>query len=632
MGALVQDKNNLFINPYNFVSMTSKVKRDLKYEEKLTGYISCSLKVKEAVVIPNRDNAVEEATKTKGATYDFYNINGNPVIPGSEIRGCIRSVFEAVTPSCFSVINDNILSHRQSSPSSEIKPGILERHNGRWQIFEARYRDSKRRYKKREKNLGVSDLHRRWQVNGDEVKIDDTYFYKQKNMISCTDKDVEKFTAALEIYLKNTEDDEKNQDAVDEKRAIINGHIKALDDMKTVNNSDEKIPVFFKSDNGKLLYFSPAQTGRIVFDNSIDDLLGTHSRCTGHDGYCPACSLFGSLGDNKPLASKLRFEDATGVEVKLSDYIVLPELSSPKVSSVEFYSYKEDEQYHTKMWGCDDAGVALRGRKFYFHSKCNLDGCQTFEKRQIKSQAVLKDSLFEFKLYFDEIDSTQLKQLLWVLTFGENNINGNMMHKIGAGRPVGFGSVKITVDNIMLRNFDPTCFNYHIEKKCFNDYKDSINETDLFESNAIKDMKIIADYNFVNGYNVSYPIADTGEENKNAKAGHQWFTGNRKPDNTFGEILPKLNDNPEKLQMYSLKPFEIDKEYNAFIYGSYTNKNGWLFVKAIVGGYPISINSKNLPYKIQNNLNNAIYNKAQITVVYKGINKNKQLKFWVNKY
>lgn len=632
MGALVQDKNNLFINPYNFVSMTSKVKRDFKADGELTGYISCSLKVKEAVVIPNRDKAVEEATEAKGATYNFYNINGNPVIPGSEIRGCIRSVFEAVTPSCFSVINDNILSHRQPSPSSTIKPGILERHNGRWQVFEAKYRDSKRRYKEKEKNLGVSDLCRRWQVNGDEVKLDNAYFYKHNGEFSCSNKDVDKFITALEIYLKNTEDYEEHQEAVDEKRDIINGYIKAINGMKNVSDSAEKIPVFFNISKDKILYFSPAQTGRIVFDNSIDDLLGEHSRCTGQEGYCPACSLFGSLGDNKPVASKLRFEDAAGVEVKLSDYIVLPELSSPKVSSVEFYSYKGKERYHTKMWGYDDTGVALRGRKFYFHSKCNLGGCQDFGKRQIRSQAALEGSLFKFKLYFDKIDSTELKQLLWVLTFGENSINGNIMHKIGAGRPVGFGSVKIAVDNIILRNFDSDNFNYNIEKKHFNDYKYSIDEADLFESDALKDMKTIADYNFVNGYNVSYPIADTGEENKNAKAGHQWFTGNRKPDNTFGEILPKLNDNPEKLRMYSLKPFEIDKEYTAFIYASYTNKKGLPVVKAIVGGYPVSLNPRHLPYKIQNDLDNAIKNKSQITVVYKGLNKNKQLKFWVNKY
>ena len=40
MAALVPDKNNLFINPYNFVSTTSRVDRTTPSQGNKTGYIN----------------------------------------------------------------------------------------------------------------------------------------------------------------------------------------------------------------------------------------------------------------------------------------------------------------------------------------------------------------------------------------------------------------------------------------------------------------------------------------------------------------------------------------------------------------------------------------------------------------
>ena len=275
-----------------------------------------------------------------------------------------------------------------------------------------------------------------------------------------------------------------------------------------------------------------AQVSRRVFDQTVPKMLGEHNKCSGKTGYCPACSLFGTLGENSPVNSKLRFSDAVAYEnTKIGELITIPELSSPKITSLEFYSDREDK---SRTWTYDDKGVELRGRKFYFHSTPQI--ANELNKRNMATRPVIGGSEFEFKVFFDRISEKQLKQLLWVLTIGNNEKNSSLMHKVGAGKPVGYGSVKITVDDVVLRKFDGE---YQVVRETFDSYNVS---EDLFqEKEALAQFKLISNYNYVQGKTVSYPIADDGKNNSNSKAPHQWFLSNRPQNKPYRYTLPKLD-------------------------------------------------------------------------------------------
>ena len=61
-----------------------------------------------------------------------------PVIPASEIRGMLRSAFEAVTNSCLSTTdNELLLSKRSSAPLNEY--GLLVYEDKEWALFSAEY-------------------------------------------------------------------------------------------------------------------------------------------------------------------------------------------------------------------------------------------------------------------------------------------------------------------------------------------------------------------------------------------------------------------------------------------------------------------------------------------------------------
>lgn len=534
MAKLTPDHNNLFINPYNFVPLTSKVERKQAdvddADRNLTGYISCTLKVADMLALPDR-NAED---KNNPRCYDFYKINGKPVIPGSEIRGCIRSVYEAVTQSCLSVINNNVLTSRLARPDNNILPGILRFDDGKWGIYPA----IKRNQKGKDKTAAIPDLERVWHKFTNKPEFSKTYFYidSDEPVYICSFEDMSNFEELVEIFIDNNSSDRKFCDI--------------LKRMKKAIAEKTDIAIFYRIKNEKLSYFSPAQISRQMFNNTVSKLLDEHANICGEEnGYCPACRLFGTIGADKaklhPIASKLRFSDAeAGDNVVISScYLNLPELSSPKITSVEFYSFKGTALTNAQRWNYDTAKVTLNGRKFYYHSKPQSES--RLGERSLATKTACGGSEFSFKVYFDKINSDELIKLLWVLTIGENKSDSVLMHKIGYGRPVGYGSIKITVDEVVERCVENG--KYLLKKSDFSNY--NVTDSVFEETEVLEKFKLIASYNYVLDEKVSYPLADDGQGKKNSKAAHNWFSNNRLQNNTFQFVLPKLTSNPEELRL-----------------------------------------------------------------------------------
>lgn len=167
-----EDKTLRFVNPYNFVPLLGKCNRripesgNMESEEagRLTGYLQCRMKLLSPLFIPNSSsdtvllsenekNENEKSGKKKSGKkkgYEFFSYEdlserdtdkasdtwpqppSEPVIPGSEIRGAVRSVFEAAFNGCMSSISgERMLSRRTNDPKL---PGILFQTNGQWFI------------------------------------------------------------------------------------------------------------------------------------------------------------------------------------------------------------------------------------------------------------------------------------------------------------------------------------------------------------------------------------------------------------------------------------------------------------------------------------------------------------------
>ena len=160
-----------FVNPYNFIPLEKSPheeelpwKKKLQNEESprnLTGKIEYTLTTLTPLFIPNtsNDRVFSKSNALQGdsteeepiyhKSFEFFSyrdFSGQkdrdkvpadylPVIPGSEIRGAIRSIYEALTDSCLSAIDmDAVLSKRTPEYFS---PGILEwDQDGGWNLYQ----------------------------------------------------------------------------------------------------------------------------------------------------------------------------------------------------------------------------------------------------------------------------------------------------------------------------------------------------------------------------------------------------------------------------------------------------------------------------------------------------------------
>ncbi|WP_130873207.1 TIGR03986 family type III CRISPR-associated RAMP protein [[Pseudopropionibacterium] massiliense] len=109
------DGGNAFINPYTFVPLPDTVKRDKPHgharavEGGLTGYLDVEFAFRSPLMMPVDWNTPGETTVTG------TRIEERVTVPGSSVRGAVRSLFEVISSSCLSILDpDYRPAHRAS--------------------------------------------------------------------------------------------------------------------------------------------------------------------------------------------------------------------------------------------------------------------------------------------------------------------------------------------------------------------------------------------------------------------------------------------------------------------------------------------------------------------------------------
>lgn len=377
-----------FINPYIFVNLPPTRQNS---DDKYTGKIECSMYPRTHLFIPN---VTSENCNKEHKSYDFYSYEDlkgklssgdfEPVIPGSSIRGEVRSLYEALTNSCLSAIDEDlILNKRIPNPG---KAGILEKNGDIITLYQAtRFKVC---YKKDSKNKVKKILNEREQ--GDTFKKEELKeFETQKVLFKAVGKGnvteietrVETKPGYDEGYLLMGEDfDKKKNGSILKKgeveiKSFSKNDLKSLEKViKVYKNNAEKntnktkhngyevyeerleqflsedgtrtIPVFYKKLDEEMYYLSPSCISQEVYGNQLKDLLeaGNYLPCTSEENICPACKLFGFVDNdgNNALSGRVRFSDAMLEFTGNKEFLFeapkpLKILGSPKISSTEFY-------------------------------------------------------------------------------------------------------------------------------------------------------------------------------------------------------------------------------------------------------------------------------------------------------
>ncbi len=598
------DNGRMFVNPYNFVPLGDGSKRKLyaSASETITGEIVCTLEIKTPLAIPDTEKQTTKKEVVK--KYDFMSVAGKYIIPGSEIRGMIRNIYETITDSCLSVINSNIITKRESTPLKET--GLLKWEGSGWKLYKASRSTAY-------SNVTISNTT--YKLSGKRYVVRNWYFFtgldlaqwkKTINEAIASSDDFESFKDMLAekkmFVVNNGHKDDKNSLTIkkgktrvnitrkwgphysrsgvkkafgnkplgdeyteesvncsffeiDEKSkpfdiqdSMVENLIEVLESYALYNQKNSKVfdnitpkkdgdmyPAFYSVGyNGAVSRLAPAQISRVAFRKTVRDLLGSYAPCKDITSLCSGCNLFGAVLKNGSKASRVRFTDAVpNGKITFSDkYIPLKVLSSPKVTSVEFYSLPSeiDSYVDVKKWDYDSQGVVLRGRKFYLHNpKAAVDSSVYSESESVTSSKgnalnasfkLATSGEFTFKVFFDRITKDELKSLVWSLVLGNRDKTEKCYcHKLGHGKPLGLGSVLISVDKIKKRTTKDGYSLDNIDIDCLmKEYAPPIIGTPTYAA-----LMAICDYDYAKDENIAYPI---GKNNKGEENAMHWFSLN----------------------------------------------------------------------------------------------------------
>lgn len=603
-----------FLNPYYFIPLPKK-KTIVNRTDKgnLTGKVTYEIVTKTPLFIPNPSCDSAFGNMGEHKSYDFYSYKElregeacqniqNPVIPGSEIRGMMRCVYEAVTGSCMSNVNADEPIFYRGSMRDFLIPGLLKREAGKIILVKAEAAYWGKKDADRTSYVDGQKLYYRAETRGDKNRKyvvetspknselgDFGYLLRGEKGIGNKKKSVaifkpvgEKaiivFDEAYQIdFEKLLEKYEKDSNSY----VAYTGEYKKFMEGK----KEQYFPVYYKKKfvKGKdLIHISPAAITKWKYANRVEDLLGDMLPCRMNDSLCPACSLFGlvdSESAEKGIASRLRFADAVlekeNKEGKIyCERIDLQELAEPHLSNIQMYLKQPAGR---KEWNYDDE-TEINGRKFYWH---HADWClenikaEKNTKRNLTVRPVADGVTFTGELYFDHITQTELKQMLYLFDISRNKKSG---YKIGMGKPLGLGSIEMRIRSVKLRSFSREKDDFYSEKIIDFSKEEEAVEDDLrydevgfLKENHIKEwFQMLMKFDSAKGCIISYPYTDmqiekmdveiSGKNGAKKKiGGFQWFVENK---NTKEDKQVLVIAGQQEVKIPYLKVIKMSKEKN----------------------------------------------------------------------
>lgn len=606
--------DKFFVNPYTFVDIDRNTKKVAdaeefyQKEELHTGYLECKLVTRTPLGIP--DDERKQVDDEKHASYPFFSACGaHPLIPGSSLRGVVRSVYETVSDSCLSTMQENTGLSFRVGVTDAYDPGLLIREKeadgeAQWRLYKAKkylipckgrgYKslegvpcfrvenaDGKRviRYKGKTYRHGdpvsfkTADVepHRK---NGSQIwagvvesiqpgTTGEAYIYIGENFSKKHGEGIFKKGERCAVSERQIEDalsllkkslDIYRNEAVN--KEYPKGHTGYAGFEHAVKAG--VLPVWV-SPEGHPLRFSMAAVGRSFVGKSLNELVDKKAPCRKRKALCEACRLFGMAG-RESLGSRVRFSDAEAVRIsKIHHSVTLKELGQPRYSYLPFHAKGRAVKSY------DDGNVQIRGRKFYWHNLAineNLGICSTEEKtsRNATLDLVGTGSEFLFRVYYDGISRKQLEQLEWALTLGENTEESRLCHKIGHGKPLGLGSCKIVALSAVERSTeDGGELVYRISRETDRDKLAGKIDKEWETGLSCRELLKVCDMDAVKGEDITYPyiVADVPEDQRrgnNVYANHQWFTSNkgRRKGDPSAQMLPDIMAEDQQLKLYEI--------------------------------------------------------------------------------
>jgi CRISPR/Cas system CSM-associated protein Csm3 (group 7 of RAMP superfamily) len=457
--------------PYNFVPLNETLVGGEKpvdfstyHQTRLTGYIQCELETLTPLYIRDTLNENEVANNLESNKHpDFFSPGGKCRIPGSSLRGMVRNLVEIMGWGKFISFQDKLLFYR----------GLADQSNLR-QEYQANMSSYNRKTKKTSYKFGAGYLKREG-LNCYIIPATVDNGGKQFKQVPKRDYNkefvYEKYQDGKTLVVSGKMQGKKNDWLINSPNYQIQFKVSEQDIQAYKNDEsryrDKSIVDNDKKYDGDLLRLLSVNgnTNIPCFYVRWNDFRGNPRISFGHTGYFRlACqktigehipaelkdmnkmdiaeTIFGSLSK---IASRVYFEDAELIGL-LSEDVGMPELtskvlSSPKPTTFQHY-LEQNEKADLKNLNHWNSFCSIRGHKLYWHKHDSV----RFENKDkliaindIVIKPINKGRQFTCKIRFESLTEIELGALLFALDLPENH-----HHKLGMGKPLGLGTIKIT--------------------------------------------------------------------------------------------------------------------------------------------------------------------------------------------
>ena len=455
--------------PYNFVplnkevfypSWADEVSLDVPFEDGESGIIDIKIQAISPIFI--RDSKNEEY---------FLNHNNTEYIPGSSIKGSIRTILDVIGYSKFS-LSDKQLSYRDLNHPSykkkamngdKIHMGWMRKLADIWEIEDlgtVTASNSRIKYSEMEEYLGASIVK---QIRFKREAFEKYKVLNDRNILSTPNgtivftgtvgkKKTREFLFPQHVIKTHT----LSKNVVKTfKQAYYIGEVDENKNWKNLWSKElkkgKKIPVFFQLNHvGEVQHFGLSMLYKLPYEHTLKELVEKYQNYDENKADLSE-TIFGYTNKNSALKGRVQFSHfKIDKKVSSNKKAILP-LSSPRATFFPSYIEQNPEK-NGKIKGhyitYDNPNAVLRGFKFYPLQKNTTytdQICKSHPKVCTSFYPLEKGSTFKGKIRFFNLKKAELGALLAALTICENK---QSYHKIGMGKPYGFGTVKITCQNI----------------------------------------------------------------------------------------------------------------------------------------------------------------------------------------
>ncbi|WP_066635756.1 TIGR03986 family type III CRISPR-associated RAMP protein [Desulfolucanica intricata] len=449
--------------PYNFVPLNltmieSPYKTvngipgfDNYHADKLkTGYIEYELETITPLYIKDTGEVDNNEIKDNP---DFFSPGKRVKIPGSSLRGMIRTLVEIVSWGKFINFEDKLLyyrtladkcisvrdEYRNNMSSSynrnkyKFNAGYLTKRGFEYFIVPAKKFNNGNQFVQVKKNDYEREFIFEENDNGEYLVISGHMQGKKRDwLINSPDYEATEIKIAEEDIIAYRRDSTRYTDKAGRKDGDLLRQLK----------ENDKVPCFYvhwKDSHGKdRISFGHTGYFRLAYKKTIGEHVPVELKEAGSIDIPQ--SIFGI---ESQVASRVFFEDAELLQGQKDIFLQQDPpkiLSSPKPTTFQHYLEQvTDDKRKLKHWNSD---AKIRGYKQYWHrnNKNWKEKDKPKESTQHTTIIPVKSGIkFKGRIRFENLSEIELGALLFVLALPENHY-----HKLGMGKPLGLGSVKIT--------------------------------------------------------------------------------------------------------------------------------------------------------------------------------------------